>query len=981
MINFHAGSLVVRIVADATRFHSGIAGASSGLGIFSAAVGKSAAGLHSQLIPSVSAAIYNVVSLTKSIFSAGMALMTPWRWNAGSLLLNTAMAIPKTMDFAIASVYRLQMAVMSLGKTLTFALTAPLAIFGVMSVKAWADFDKAMINATAAAGGVGRRMREELEKTIFDIARVSITSPKDMAQAYYYLVSAGLSIQQSMASLPVLERFSVAGIMDMRRATDVIVDIQSALNMVSADATEHALNMTRLTDVITTASIQSNATIEQLAASLTNKSASAMRLFNISLEEGTAALMVYAQQGTKAEIAGERLAMVLRDLQAVNIINRSEWLHQGISVYDLTGKMLPLAEIIGQLEDRMRGMNDESKRALLIALRFPSRSISALLPLIGRSDQLSRFTDELTRNAAGATERVAREMLQSFSAQTSIFWNHVVMAAIEAGRQLAPIIAKINNMLKGMAEYWLALNPAIRNGLMGFLFVAALVGPVMLLLGLILMLGAALVTFLINPLAWLAVIGMGLLVRNTESLSKLWDSATTNFGTFISEAGKYLYNFKENFDILSDWVYNNWPAILRDVGVIALAGLLVVLHKIWLGFRVIGEGIGANWKEIINGLVNGTMIFSRNLLANLITLTPAIMRLTTEWGGQFALIVGNLVALTMHMTQRMTANMVTLIVYIVQFLGEAITRLSPLIITVFANMGVNLRRFLINSANDITRAFNPVAGLALPANLPYVDLLSGIDLDKVGRQVRQTWVRIWDGGRGFQNVIADNFQFPFAVNLARGWNNFVAEVQAQWPNLVGLFDGFDFNFGDPANWLAAWNRAVHDFTHSGTFREFVNMLGGLGTLMPNLNNRIPTRVEELGSHTGMLGMLSNPMGGLAGMGNASAFGNFGIGRNAIGAISGLGVGSQGTGMAGLNAATLALVNGMSQVGSRGGARAFPEVSNMSGSQFEQVSTRRFELDGPYGLANTPKGGMHVRDPEAHRLLDNIRQEINPGLGN
>lgn len=345
----------------------------------------------------------------------------------------------------------------SMGKSLSTYVTAPIVALAGVSVKTFADFDEAMTKSTSIMGNVSDEMRTRLEENARGISTTTATSADKLAEAYYFLASAGLNAEQSVASLGTVEKFATAGQFDLSRATEMLADAQSALGLSSKDASVEMQNMTRVSDVLVQAGNLSNASTEQFAKALTTKAAAGMRMLNKDMEEGVAVLMAFADQGIKGENAGEGLSVVLRDLQIAAVNNAQEWTAFGISVYDASGKMLPLVTIVQELERTFGPMSDEQKKVAAGMLGFQERSFSAIQALMGTSGKIMDYEAAL-RSAGGTTKDVADKQMKSFSNQMKILYNNVMDVAYEIGAILAPHLLEMGEYVKQGIEWWRGLS-------------------------------------------------------------------------------------------------------------------------------------------------------------------------------------------------------------------------------------------------------------------------------------------------------------------------------------------------------------------------------------------------------------------------------------------------------------------------------------------------------------------------------------------
>ena len=348
------------------------------------------------------------------------------------------------------------------GKTMTVAGGA---ILGVVTgvAKVFADFDQAMTESTAIMGDVSDAMRNKMAEAAKQMSEESTFAAKELAQSYFFLASAGLDAEQSIAALPVVTKFAQAGAFDLARATDLLTDAQSALGLSSKNVAENQGNMIRISDVLVAANTLANASVAQFSEALTNRAGPAMRAYDIELEEGVAVLAAFADQGVKGSMAGEQFSIVLRDLQKAAIDNKTAFKRAGIAVFDANGNLNNMGEIVAQLETRLGGMSAEQKKAELGMLGFQERSQMALLTLVGTSEKIKEYEGNL-RSAKGVTEEVAEKQLKSLTNQMKLAKNAIVNTAISLGEQLAPMVVELTDKIKKTVKKiqdWIKEHPEL----------------------------------------------------------------------------------------------------------------------------------------------------------------------------------------------------------------------------------------------------------------------------------------------------------------------------------------------------------------------------------------------------------------------------------------------------------------------------------------------------------------------------------------
>ena len=318
---------------------------------------------------------------------------------------------------------------------------------GVKSVQEFAKFDAALTKSKAIMGDLSDTMQNEMSDAAREVAKVTVFSAEQAAESFFFLASAGLSAEASIAALPQVAQFAQAGMFDMARATDLLTDAQSALGLTVDDASENLKNMAVVSDVLVRANTLANASVEQFSTALTTKAGAALRSLGKDVEEGVAVLAAFADQGIKGEIAGTQLAIVLRDLTTKAINNKAAFAEMGIAVFDSNGKMNNLVDIVGDLEGALAGMSDETQKATLLQLGFSDKSLASLQALLGTSEAIKTYETEL-RSASGFTRDVAERQLKTFSAQVELLQSAFADVAIEIGEELTPYLMDLIPVLQ-----------------------------------------------------------------------------------------------------------------------------------------------------------------------------------------------------------------------------------------------------------------------------------------------------------------------------------------------------------------------------------------------------------------------------------------------------------------------------------------------------------------------------------------------------
>ncbi|HEY7821857.1 MAG TPA: phage tail tape measure protein [Acidimicrobiia bacterium] len=346
----------------------------------------------------------------------------------------------------------------------TAAVASLAAGIGSIAVRQFANFDAAMTKSLAIMGDVSEGMRDDMAMAAREVAKTTTFSAEQAAESYFFLASAGLDAQQSIAALPQVAAFAQAGMFDMSRATDLLTDAQSALGLTSDDAADNLANMARVSDVLVKANTLANATVEQFSESLTNKAGAALRVLGKDIEEGAAVLAFFADQGVKGAEAGETLNIMLRDITRAAAANTDEFSKLGLNVLDSEGNLRNMADVVEEFTRVLGPMSDAQMAATLDQLGLTRAVGNSIRQTLGGADAIREYEAAL-RDASGVTDEIAGKQLQTFNAQLQLLQSAVGDVFLSIGERLLPIL---QNMVDALRDNLPAIEAFVDTMLDGF---------------------------------------------------------------------------------------------------------------------------------------------------------------------------------------------------------------------------------------------------------------------------------------------------------------------------------------------------------------------------------------------------------------------------------------------------------------------------------------------------------------------------------
>jgi TP901 family phage tail tape measure protein len=297
-------------------------------------------------------------------------------------------------------VKRLAMSFVGLGAGLGFA--------GML--RSGERFNRAMRNSLAIMGNVSDAMEKRMRKAAFVTAKETGHAASEVAGAFYYLASAGLDAERSVGALGTVARFSRAGMFDLRDATSLLTDAQSALGLKSHNIGENLANMTYLSDMLVKANTLADASVREFAEGLAGPLAGALRANNRSVTEGVALLALLAERGQKGAEASQAASILYRDIPRALSKNEAAWKRYDIAVTNAVGNMLSMPQMLVNLTSGLADLSDLERAAAMDAMGLTRSVRDITMKLFDGGKEVKNFEAALAK-AGGTTAEVASKQL------------------------------------------------------------------------------------------------------------------------------------------------------------------------------------------------------------------------------------------------------------------------------------------------------------------------------------------------------------------------------------------------------------------------------------------------------------------------------------------------------------------------------------------------------------------------------------------
>ncbi len=521
------------------------------------------------------------------------------------------------------------------------------------------DFEQGLSNVQAVSQATAEEMailRDEAKR----LGAETVWSAVEVTEAEMLLAQAGFSVQETVAALPGLLDLASSGGLDLASATDIAAGTLRAFGL-------EAENAAHIADVLAVAASATNSDVAGLGESMKYVGPAAKAL-GIDVEQTTAALGMLANANIKGSQAGTTLRSALTRLAKPTKQSSDMMKRLGFNAFDSTGKMLPMHELVRNLQKSTSGLT-EQQRANAMATIFGQEAMSGMLALVEQGpDALKDLTQSLYESD-GAAKQMAETRLDNLAGQMTILKSAVEGMKIELGERLAPyakefvewltpkiptITDRIVELVEKIQEFATRAHPAV----MKFIDVVKAIAP--LLAGI----AAALVTlkvasvigtligvfttvagvvknvvfafqavaggaatlaegmaFLMGPVGWVAL-AIGALVTIGILLWKNWDKIkekAAQLGSWISEKWNGIKEATSNaWENVKSTVSDKWNSLKETISTTG-SNIKNGVINTWENIKT---GTANKWEDI-KSTISNSIEKAKSIISNVISNLPS----------------------------------------------------------------------------------------------------------------------------------------------------------------------------------------------------------------------------------------------------------------------------------------------------------------------------------------------------------------------
>lgn len=351
------------------------------------------------------------------------------------------------------------------GRKLTSHLSLPLAAVGVASAKLSLDFEKAFSRMQGLAG-VSADEVDGLKESVMGLAGETGKAPQELADALYFIRSAGLAGQDALDALEMSAKGAAAGLGDTAAVADAVT---SAMNGYGPTV----LSAAKATDVLVATAREGKVEASQLGPQMGRLIPIAAEL-GISFDQVGAAVAFLSRSNGDASLTATMLSGVMSKLlkpsqmgaQALEAVGLSaQRVREMLNENGLAGTMQVLRERLG---DTGFGQLFDDVQALQGALQMTGQ---ASKDYIGVAERMGDVT--------GATDDAFAKWSQTMGFKNQQAFADLQVAMIKLGDIIVPLGADIASFASKFLHWFAALPEPVQKLVVVLGGALAAAGPLM----------------------------------------------------------------------------------------------------------------------------------------------------------------------------------------------------------------------------------------------------------------------------------------------------------------------------------------------------------------------------------------------------------------------------------------------------------------------------------------------------------------------
>lgn len=399
---------------------------------------------------------------------------TQLRRGMASARTEVTTALASTQAAASAALLKTGASMRQTGQAMTLGVTVPVLAAGRAIVGTGVDFDRTLKQIVGLAG-VSADAIGGIKDGVLELAGETGRVPQELAEAFYFVASAGFEAEEAMAVLDTAAHAAAAGLgttQDVAKVLGLTINAYGKENITAA----------RAADILTVAVREGTAEADAFAGVLGRVIPTAASL-GVSFDQVTAALAGMTLTGLSAEEAATSLNQVLISILKPTLEAEVALADMGTTSAELRRQLREegLIATLRTLEDAFAG-NEQAASLVFGNVRALRGALSLLGLDAEQLDAIFRDTAAASGDLASAfsdTEGPARDLDRATA--------RIDAALISLSEDVLPVVVELAgdlaNVIRDVSKWFKSLDPDTRKVIVQLVALLAVIGPVLFIAG------------------------------------------------------------------------------------------------------------------------------------------------------------------------------------------------------------------------------------------------------------------------------------------------------------------------------------------------------------------------------------------------------------------------------------------------------------------------------------------------------------------
>jgi TP901 family phage tail tape measure protein len=354
-----------------------------------------------------------------------------------------------------------------LGDRMTRNITLPIIAVGAAAVKMAADFDNSFVQMQTLAG-VSAGEVEGLKESVLGLAGETGRAPQELAEALYFIQSAGLGGAAAVDALEASAKGAAAGLGSTIQVADAVTNAINGYGAANITASE-------ATDVLVATAREGKAEASELAPQFGRLIPVAAEL-GISFDQLGGGMAFLTRASGDTSLAATQMSGVMAKLIEPGVEGAAALAKAGMSADELRasvrekGLYQALVDLRDNLEASGQSLNDFS---------IDQQFLQGALQITGASAEEAKDVFEALEDSTGATESAFETWAESMGAENAQAFAKFQVALIKLGDVLLPIASDVMGFVASIVEAFSGLPEPVQKAFLAFMAFAAALGPIM----------------------------------------------------------------------------------------------------------------------------------------------------------------------------------------------------------------------------------------------------------------------------------------------------------------------------------------------------------------------------------------------------------------------------------------------------------------------------------------------------------------------